>query len=558
MTSKRKPAAYSEVVTYWRGIRSTLAQRGLLRQKREDGSRVVPETQALILPKRVVFLLDMNRLAGIAREKWLDRDLWLQIRAALQGRRTYVADSAGLAVVVAREPGQRERKRLPKVIPLTPEELPKGRYTVTLGHDRDGPVILDLAGNHRAILTGGASGGGKTNGMQAILAQLAMKHNRDAVQLAIVDTKEVDFSSWCGLPHLFAPVAHTIEDAGELIDAVEQERRRRKAVMVKAGVKEWRQLPEPFPLLVLTVDEAADFTGTAAMDTLTQVARKGRSFGVSVMVGTQYPTSKVIDPQVKANLPQAIAFRCRTQNESRVILDRGGAETLSRPGLAMTYIGGAWRTVQVLHVEQGLIDALGDETQETEPEARQVLGDDEAMLVAYAVNELGGAFKVDPLYDAMKGQMSRRQIVQTGRDWERRGWLTEPQRNEHGHPIGRQVTPELRELAGADAREHTPAHEDPTPSGESGKAGKAVQRASEGERGRQSAGKAAVRRPESDVENETGLTPAVTPSDDQFCPVLACKWNNDGRGVCDYAIRGLRCGDPQWRDEWREAMDNSD
>lgn len=439
-----KPAAYSEVVHYWRGVRGTLSQRGLLRQKREDGTPVIPQAQALVLPDRAVFILDMNRLAGISREKWLDRDLWLQIRAALQGRRTYVADSAGLAIVIAREPGTHELRRLPRKILLEREHLPDGGpYTVTLGYDKTGPVILDVAGAHRAILIGGTSGGGKTNAMAAILAQLAMKHTPAEVRLAIVDTKEVDFAPWRGLPHLFAPVAHDLEGAGGLITAVEQERRRRKAIMVKAGVQDWRDLGEPFSLLVLAVDEAADFPGTPAMDALVEVARKGRAFGVSVILGTQYPTSAVIDPQIKANLPTAIAFRCKSKTESRVLLDRNGAEELDRPGLALTYIDGRWRRLQALKFEPDVIATLaGGAVAPAQP-----LTEIEAALVRYALEELEGAFTVNRLYGALGNDISRRQIVNLGRDWEARGWLTPPQRDDNGHPLGRQVTAELAALA---------------------------------------------------------------------------------------------------------------
>jgi hypothetical protein len=97
-------AQYSEVVTYWRGIVGTLAQRGLLRQKR-DGAKVIPQAVAIVEPERVTFVLDMQRLGGVSREQWLDADLWAQTRAALQGRRVFCVDSAGLALVVARNPG---------------------------------------------------------------------------------------------------------------------------------------------------------------------------------------------------------------------------------------------------------------------------------------------------------------------------------------------------------------------------------------------------------------------------------------------------------------------
>jgi hypothetical protein len=441
-----KAATDVEARTYWAGIKASLKQRGLLRQHRRtpegDRETIVPQAWYLPLEDRIAFVLDMQRLGGVPREQWLNPELWAQIRATLQGRPCFVADGAGLAVVVAREPVEHVA-RLPRVIPLTAEEVPDGDYTVTLGHDRRGRVVLDLAGDHRALLIGGTTGSGKTNGLQVILSQLAHKHTPEELQLAIIDPKQVDFSgAWGGLPHLFGDVAHTLEHAAELIERVEAERARRAALMARAGVSDWRDLADPPALLVLAVDEAADFAGTETMETLTQVARKGRAFGVSIVVGTQYPVSRVVDGQLKANLTASIAFRCRTGTESRVIIDRNGAEELDRPGLALAYIGGCWRRVQVLHA--------GDvgELVEIEAQAGPVLGEIEAALVRHALEELGGAFTIGKLYEALGDRISRRQINNLAQAWERRGWLTESLRDDNGHPLGRHVTEELAALAG--------------------------------------------------------------------------------------------------------------
>ena len=155
----------TEVVRYWEQILTTLRQRGLLKQEQ------YPVADALLLPDRAIFILDMQRLGGIPREEWLDRRLWAQWRAALQGRRVIVSDRGGLAIQVARDPGPPERRQLPAVIPLTPDRIPPEPYRVCLGLARHGPVVLDIAGTHRAILIGGTSGSGKTNLIQSILLQ---------------------------------------------------------------------------------------------------------------------------------------------------------------------------------------------------------------------------------------------------------------------------------------------------------------------------------------------------------------------------------------------------
>ena len=415
--------AQSEVVGYWRVILATLKQRGLLRERPVQGGMVVPHALAVMDQSRVIFVLDMMRLGGVSREKWLDRDLWAQWRAALSGRRVVVADGYGLVICVGRKPGLPSAKRLPEVIPLTADRLPDGLYTVTLGLEKRGPVCLDVAGEHRAILTGGTSGSGKTNLMQSVILQLAQKHAPAEFLTAIVDTKEVDFGgTFARLPHLFAPIAHTVEDAGKLIEKVEQERQRRQAVMARDGVADWRRLGEPFPLLLLVVDEAADFARALAMDTLVEVGRKGRAMGVSIILGTQLPSAKVIDAQVRANLPTAIAFQCRTHLESQAILGTGGAEKLDRPGLALSFLGGRWRTVQTLRVDAD----GGDLAEGMAVPPTPALSELEAALVCYAVEDLDGAFIIGRLYDQFGEQVSKRALTKLGQQWEMRGWLTTP------------------------------------------------------------------------------------------------------------------------------------
>ena len=143
---------HMEIVTYWEAIRGTLAQRGLLRPNAGD-----PCAVAIVEPDRVAFILDMQRLGGVSRENWLNQDLWEQWRAALQGRRAIVADKGGLAVVVARRPGEVGANRLPQSVSLKPGDVPPGDYKAVLGVARSGPVVLDLARADRSLLVGGTS-----------------------------------------------------------------------------------------------------------------------------------------------------------------------------------------------------------------------------------------------------------------------------------------------------------------------------------------------------------------------------------------------------------------
>ena len=415
--------AQREVLGYWHAILGTLQQRNLLKPRPQQGGYVVPQALGILDKERAYFVLDMLRLAGVPRERWLDRDLWRQWRAALSGRKVCVADGYGLVIVVGRTPGLPSAKHLPSVIPLTSDCVPDGLYTVCLGQSKRGAVALDIAGKHRAILTGGTSGSGKSTMMKSIILQLAKKHTASEFQFAICDLKTVDFRDpFDKLPNLLCPIAYDLDAAGRLIERIEQERQRRAAVMHAAGVADWRRLAEPFPLLLLVVDEAADFAKEPPMKTLITIARKGRAMGVSLIVGTQLPSAKVISPQVRANLATAVAFQCRTHIESQAIIGKAGAEGLDRPGLALAFLDGRWQRIQTLRVG----DDGGDLADTVSVPVAPALEPVEVELVRYALSDLGGCFTIGRLAEQFAGQISKRALTKLGQRWELRGWLTAP------------------------------------------------------------------------------------------------------------------------------------
>jgi len=432
----------------WASLVSTLRERGLLHTRPQQGGYVYPVADAYLLSERTVYVLDMQRLGGVPREAWLSEDLRRQWRAALGGRRVYVTDSAGLAVTVAHtqlETAAPVNEPLRKAIPLTRAHLAPEPYRVLWGFTKQRtPIYLDIAGEQRAMLVGGTSGYGKTNGLANVLMRLDAKHPDTELQLAIIDPNQVDFTGdWARLPHLYAPVAYSVESGSALIAAVDSEMERRLSAQHAAEVNDWRKLPVPPPLLVLVVDEAADFGGSEAMKRLVQVARKGRAAGISVIVGTQHPTVKVIDAQVKANLPTAIAFRTKSESDSRTILGEGGAAKLRKPGHALLFLDD-WVEVLTLYVDEAARTTL---LRPLAQERASGLTPLEAGLVKIAIEELDGKFIVNQLYAHEWNQtgethrISRKVLIKLAQEWEARGWLTA--RTEITD--GREVTPELRQ-----------------------------------------------------------------------------------------------------------------
>ena len=107
-----------EVVRYWQQIIGVMREQGLLTESLQLGGELVPVVDAILLPDRCIFVLDMQQLAGIASDVWLDPALWEQWRTALQGRRVSVSTGAGLALTIARTP-QRDAERSQRGAQLT-------------------------------------------------------------------------------------------------------------------------------------------------------------------------------------------------------------------------------------------------------------------------------------------------------------------------------------------------------------------------------------------------------------------------------------------------------
>jgi len=190
---------------------------------------------------------------------------------------------------------------------------------------------------------------------------------------------------------------------------------------------------------LVVIDECADFADSDAMGDLVELARKSRASGISLILATQRPDAQVLSRQVKANLTARVAFRVTDVYESKIILDRTGAEQIKRRGLCLTNAGGKWRKVQAAYVPD---DQVG-EWVTVAPNGTPVLSDIERALVAYAIEELGGAFTINALATAFQGEVSRRQLLKLGKRWELRDWLTSPD----DVTEARRVTPELANLA---------------------------------------------------------------------------------------------------------------
>jgi S-DNA-T family DNA segregation ATPase FtsK/SpoIIIE len=223
------------------------------------------------------------------------------------------------------------------------------RLTLALGKDIMGaPVITDLT-KMPHLLIAGATGSGKSVGLNAMILSILFKATPDEVRFLLIDPKRIELSTYEGVPHLLHPVVFNPKEATTALHWAVGEMERRYALLsdlavrniegynVKARVKkpdprvEEGLLPRSLPYLVIIIDELADLMLVSSRDTeeyLIRLAQKARASGIHLIVATQRPSVDVITGLIKANFPTRVSYQVAARADSRVILDSMGAERL--------------------------------------------------------------------------------------------------------------------------------------------------------------------------------------------------------------------------------------
>jgi S-DNA-T family DNA segregation ATPase FtsK/SpoIIIE len=234
-----------------------------------------------------------------------------------------------------------------------------GPLEVGVGKDIAGrSIFLDLATTPH-LLIAGATGAGKSSGINCIITSLLMRTTPDDVRLILIDPKQVEMGQYNRLPHLLTqPVTNPKKAANALGWAV-KEMERRYDILSEIGFRDITGYNAAFdrgelapdsddagpssadrhyermPYIVVVVDELNDLMMVAARDveeSITRIAQKARAVGIHLIVATQRPSVNVITGVIKANIPARMAFTVSSLTDSRVILDQPGAEKLVGKG----------------------------------------------------------------------------------------------------------------------------------------------------------------------------------------------------------------------------------
>ncbi len=216
----------------------------------------------------------------------------------------------------------------------------KSRLTSCLGMDVGGnPVYFDI-GKMPHLLIAGTTGSGKSVCINTIILSILYKARPDEVKLILVDPKQVEFTVYENIPHLYCPIVSEPKKAAGALASAVSEMERRFELIRTVGVRNIESYNEVtandpekeyLPKMVIIIDELADLMMTARDEVETSICRlaqKARAAGIHVILGTQRPSVDVITGLIKANIPSRIACTVTSQVDSRTIIDVAGAENL--------------------------------------------------------------------------------------------------------------------------------------------------------------------------------------------------------------------------------------
>ena len=211
--------------------------------------------------------------------------------------------------------------------------------TMILGKDIVGnPFITDLK-KLPHLLIAGTTGSGKSVGLNSMILSLLYKNSPDKLKLIMIDPKMIEFSIYNDIPHLLTPVITKPMEAINALANMVVEMERRYVLMADSRTKNIENYNEkaktthyePFPYIVIIIDELADLMMTSGKEveiSIARIAQKARACGIHLIVATQRPSVDVVTGLIKANLPSRISYKVGQKVDSKIILDSMGAESL--------------------------------------------------------------------------------------------------------------------------------------------------------------------------------------------------------------------------------------
>ena len=332
-----------------------------------------------------VTLYEIIPAAGvrISRIKNLEDDIALSL-AALGIR--IIAPIPGKGTIGIEVPNAKKSIVSMKTL-IASEKFQKNNFSlpIAIGKKIDNEnFIVDLT-TMPHLLMAGATGQGKSVGLNAILVSLLYKKHPSQLKFVLVDPKKVELSIYKTIENHFLAKLPGEEDAiitdtkkvVHTLNALCIEMDNRYDLLKEAGCRNIREYNEKFisrklnpekghqflPFIVLVVDEFADLIMTAGKEVempIARLAQLARAVGIHLIIATQRPSVNIITGTIKANFPARIAFKVSSKIDSRTILDAGGAEQLIGKGDMLISYNGDIVRLQCAFVDTPEVDKIVD------------------------------------------------------------------------------------------------------------------------------------------------------------------------------------------------------
>jgi S-DNA-T family DNA segregation ATPase FtsK/SpoIIIE len=311
----------------------------------------IQEINAVVGPTVTRYELTPAPGIKVSRIKSLEDDLAMAMAA--QGIRM-IAPIPGKSAVGVEIPNRnRELVRLRDIIGTKKFRDAEMELPIPLGKTIEGEVFLADLTDMPHLLIAGATGSGKSVGLNAIITGLLYSNHPADLNFVIIDPKKIELQQFKSLAQHFVAKPEDLDDAviTEVDEALgvlkscEKEMSKRYDLLSDARVRDIRAYNRKFdegaldpseghqhmPYIVVVVDELADLMMTAGKEIegpISRLAQMARAVGIHLVLATQRPSVDVITGLIKANFPSRIAFEVASRVDSRTILDQIGAEGL--------------------------------------------------------------------------------------------------------------------------------------------------------------------------------------------------------------------------------------